>query len=135
MFQVDERLKNDTLLVREMTLSKLHIMNDSKYPWFILIPVIDNVYELTDLGFDDQIKLLEEVNIVSDFLKQKFSYDKLNIASLGNIVRQLHIHVIARFKNDHSFPGPVWCSNKPVQYNQSDVKNLINEFNDYYAER
>lgn len=135
MFQIDERLKNDTIFFRDMNLSRLHIMNDNKYPWFILIPRIENVYEITDLSFDDQVKMLQEVNIVASFLKQKFNYDKLNVASLGNVVKQLHVHVIARFEKDHSFPAPVWCSNKAVQYNESEVKNLINEFNDYYAQR
>lgn len=134
-FNIDQRLQNDTAFCHHLKLCDLYLMNDRKYPWFILIPRVNNVYDLVDLDYDDQVKLLKEVNIVSAFLRERFGFDKLNVASLGNVVRQLHIHVVARYKNDHSYPDPVWCNNKAEKYDVNEIEKLIIEFNDYYAKR
>ncbi len=135
MFKIDQRIEKDTLFCCDLSLSSLYLMNDKKYPWFILVPRIEDVYDLTDLEFSSQIKLLEEINIVDGFLRENYQYDKLNVASLGNVVKQLHIHIIARYEQDYSYPAPVWCGNVAESYDDNEIKNIIAKFNDYYSKR
>lgn len=134
-FKIDDRLSRDCIFCAQLQISDLYLMNDKKYPWFVLIPRCDNVFDITDLDIDRQIIALKEINIVSDFLKKKYNFDKLNVASLGNVVKQLHIHVVARFEDDPTFPEPIWCSNKAAPYQSEESEKLIAEFNDYYTKR
>lgn len=91
-------------------------MNDSRYPWLILVPEISDICELTQLEWCDQTQLLREINIVSRVLQNKFRADKINVASLGNVVSQLHVHCIARYKADAAWPKPVWGQLTPQVY-------------------
>lgn len=134
MFTLDERLKNDTFFIKDLKISQLLLMNDRQYFWFILVPKKENLVELIDLSFDEQKIILAEINEVSKILKEEFKVDKINIATLGNVVKQLHIHVIGRFKNDEVFPKPVWGHSivKPYAVEKVDkiinkVKNLLDE--------
>jgi diadenosine tetraphosphate (Ap4A) HIT family hydrolase len=106
--KLDPRLENDSKLIRKLNVSQLRIMNDGEVPWFILIPELNDCNELTELDMDDQIKLLEEINFVSDVIKENCKVDKLNIASIGNVVSQLHIHIIGRYNTDRAWPGTIW---------------------------
>ena len=81
---------------------------------------------MTDLAFDEQIELLKEINEVSDILKNQLKVEKLNIATLGNVVSQLHIHVIGRFKNDVAFPKPVWGAVNAKNYSPEKAQEIIN---------
>ncbi len=108
-------------------------MNDINYPWLILVPRVNQVFDLIDLNFDDQQKLLFEINICGEFLKSNFVIDKLNIASLGNIVKQLHIHIIGRNKNDITFPSPVWGNANAVKYQENQALELIKKIQNYLA--
>jgi diadenosine tetraphosphate (Ap4A) HIT family hydrolase len=128
---IDQRLINDSIVIAKLDLSYLLLYNDSNYPWLILVPKVNEIYDLTDLEFSDQQKLLKEINICSDFLKKNFTVDKLNIASLGNIVKQLHIHIIARTKNDQAFPKPVWGFADPKKYSDSQVNEIIIKIKNY----
>lgn len=124
MFVLNPKLDNDTFFVHDFKVSRLLLMNNSNYPWFIMVPRIDDAVELTDLNFDDQTQVLREINIVANLLQDICKPFKLNIATLGNMVRQLHIHVIARFDDDATFPNPVWGGpSKP--YGKEDYENLI----------
>jgi len=124
MFTLDPKLQEDTFFVHDFKVSELLLMNNANYPWFILVPRRPKVAELTDLSFEDQIEVLSEINIVADLLQINFQPHKLNIANLGNVVRQLHIHVIARFQHDLVFPNPVWGSaSKP--YETKDAQELV----------
>lgn len=126
MFTLDPKLNADTFLVADLKISRVLLMNNANYPWLILVPRQKDLVELIDLSFEDQIQVLREINLVSKILQKKFNSHKLNIAALGNVVRQLHIHVIARFENDAAFPKPVWGeAAKP--YAQQDAKNLVQE--------
>ena len=127
MFTLDSRLEKDCFLVKELGLSKLLLMNDSNYFWLILVPKKENIVELIDLEFEDQITLLKEVNQLSNILKNEFSCDKINVASLGNVAKQLHMHVIGRFNDDISFPNPVWGSCEAKSYEKDAVSKLINK--------
>jgi len=108
MFTLDERLQKDTQVVGCFELCLLLLHRDSNYPWFILVPQREGLTEIHHLSAADQQLLLGESALVAEALEAMFSPDKLNIAMLGNIVAQLHIHHVARFKGDISWPGPIW---------------------------
>ncbi len=131
MFELDKKLQNDSIKIDSLQLCDLLLMNDSKYPWFILVPRINDIIEILDLDDGSQKILLDEINYVSNFLKNDFKCDKLNIATLGNVVKQFHVHVIARFTDDHSFPNPVWCNNVAKEYEQSQIDKIIEKYNEF----
>jgi diadenosine tetraphosphate (Ap4A) HIT family hydrolase len=126
MFILDKKLQEDTFFVCDFEISKLLLMNNSNYPWFILVPRKNNLVELTDLSFDEQTKILREINLVAEILQKKFKPYKLNIATLGNVVRQLHIHVIGRFIDDKVFPKPVF-GDEIRKYEHQQALQLIEE--------
>ena len=126
MFLLDSKLKADTFFVADLKISRLLLMNNVNHPWLILVPRKADLVELTDLSFEEQIEVLREMNLVAQILQKKFQPYKLNIGALGNVVRQLHIHVIARFENDVAFPNPVWGgASRP--YATMDAEALIQE--------
>jgi diadenosine tetraphosphate (Ap4A) HIT family hydrolase len=125
MFVLDSRLELDTFLIAELEISKLLLMNDSNYLWLILVPRIAGAKELIDLDFRSQTKVLQEINLISKIVKENFACEKLNIAALGNVVSQLHIHIIARRKNDAAFPKPVWGNSAIKFYQKEQAQNLI----------
>ena len=131
MFKLNNKLQNDTILIDSLQLSELLLMNDAKYPWFILVPKIPEIVELIDLEIDLQKILLDEINYVSHFLKTNFKADKLNVATLGNVVKQLHVHVVARYENDHTFPDPIWSGNVLVKYDDSQINNIITKYHEF----
>ncbi|RLA44845.1 MAG: HIT family protein [Gammaproteobacteria bacterium] len=108
MFELDYRLKNDTDIIGEWPLSVLLLHRDSNFPWCILVPKRANMSEIYELSEGDQQSLLEESRMLAHALMGVFRPDKLNVAALGNVVKQLHIHHIARFVGDSAWPGPVW---------------------------
>ena len=126
MFILDKTLQEDSFFVCDLAISKLLLMNNSNYPWLILVPRKNNLVELTDLNFEEQTQVLREINLVTKILQKKFKPHKLNIAALGNVVRQLHIHVIARFENDNVFPKPVF-GDKVKKYESNQELQLIEE--------
>lgn len=109
----------------ELPLSLLLLMNDSQYPWTILVPRVEQVKEVIDLSTEQQQQLWCESAWLSRALQQQYRPDKLNIAALGNMVPQLHIHHIARFKHDVAWPQPVWGKYPPVPYTDSEASKQI----------
>lgn len=107
-FEIDERLQRDGLLITTLGLCQLRINNDRRWPWLVLIPQRDGVSEIFDLTPLDQAMLTFETNMVAAALKKVTEATKINVGALGNIVRQLHVHVIARSEGDANWPGPVW---------------------------
>lgn len=107
-FILDARLEADSTLVLELPLCTLRLMNDARYAWALLVPKKAGLTEIIDLEEADRAQLMEEIARVSAALKKNSGCDKLNVGALGNMVPQLHVHVIARFKNDAAWPGPVW---------------------------
>ena len=124
-FQLDKTLEQDCYFVTELSFSRLLLMNDQQYPWLILVPRVESAQELYELTFEQQQALWTEIADTSKLLKQLFSPIKLNIGALVNIVRQLHVHIIARFEQDNAWPGPVWGAHKPVTYSDTDANALI----------
>ena len=108
MFVLDKTLARDSEFLADLDLCQLRIIKDSENPWLLLIPKIEDMVDWSDLDLQDQLRLTQEIDRCCKFLKSTVNPDKLNVASLGNQVPQLHIHIIARFKNDRAWPGPIW---------------------------
>jgi diadenosine tetraphosphate (Ap4A) HIT family hydrolase len=124
-FVLDDRLARDTIPIGEMPLSRLLLMNDATYPWLILVPRVAGASEIIDLAAEDRARLLDEIVAVSAALKAATRPVKLNVAALGNVVRQLHVHVIARFEDDPAWPGPVWGKAPPVAYEPASADAML----------
>jgi len=124
MFVLDPRLRRDTLPVGAFALSELLLMNDARYPWCILVPRVEDVSEVFELSAAQQSQWWEETSLVAQRMQQHFHADKLNVATLGNQVRQLHMHVIARRHGDDAWPAPVWGKFPPIVYaaGQADIR-------------
>ncbi|MBL0370505.1 HIT domain-containing protein [Rhizobium sp. KVB221] len=124
-FKLDERLAGDSVLVTNIGLCQLRLMNDSRWPWLILVPQRDNICEMFDLAPLDQAMLTFETNLVAEALKKVKGAEKINVAAIGNIVRQLHVHVIARYENDANWPGPVWGYGERQPYPEAEKAALV----------
>jgi diadenosine tetraphosphate (Ap4A) HIT family hydrolase len=107
-FTLHPRLEADSLFIKDLALCQLRLIKDANYPWVMLIPRRADMTEIYQLSDDLQLLLMREISIVSKAMQALTHADKMNVAALGNAVPQLHVHVIARFKNDVSFPNPVW---------------------------
>lgn len=121
MFVLDERLQQDSLLLGDLPLCRLLLSNDSRYPWFILVPRRQDISELFQLDGNDQGRLWEETTLLSEVLKDAFKADKINVATLGNVVSQLHMHVIVRYRGDDAWPAPVWGRHPAIPYKEQQV--------------
>ena len=115
-FQLHPRLAQDCYLVGNLSLCQLLLMNDSQYPWFILVPRRAELTEIYQLTADDRHSLLEESCLLAENLQAIYQADKLNIAAIGNLVPQLHIHHIVRYRNDQAWPAPVWGKLPAIPY-------------------
>jgi diadenosine tetraphosphate (Ap4A) HIT family hydrolase len=124
-FALDVKLAADVLAVGDMTLTRVLLMNDARWPWLILVPRRDGVVELTDLGAADLTQLIEEAALAAGFLKAHTGAHKINLGALGNIVRQLHLHVVARALGDPAWPGPVWAHGTARRYEGAEAAALI----------
>lgn len=122
MFALHEQLQKDCTIIGELSLSTLLLMNDANYPWFVLVPRRELVREWYELSVADQQQLLYEANGLAKYLQQQTGAKKMNIGALGNMVPQLHVHVIARFENDAAWPAPVW-GKIPAQAYAADALN------------
>jgi diadenosine tetraphosphate (Ap4A) HIT family hydrolase len=119
------QLARDGVALGELALSHVLVMNDANYPWLVLVPRRPDMIEIIDLGEADRIQLMAEISDVAGALKRVTRCDKLNIAALGNAVAQLHVHVIARFRNDAAGPRPVWGQVPARPYAPADLDRLM----------
>jgi len=124
-FALHPQLEKDTFFAADLSLSRLLLMNDARFPWFILVPRGQKLTEIMDLPLEKQGQLLYEINALSAFLKSELKAEKLNIAALGNVVPQLHIHVIGRFMVDAAWPKPVWGFGAAQAYGKMDADKTI----------
>ncbi|WGI24760.1 HIT domain-containing protein [Halomonas alkaliantarctica] len=115
-FELDERLAADTLPIADLPLSRALLMNDARYPWVILVPRQAAISEVFELSGDDQQQLWREATQLGEAMKTALKGDKVNIASLGNVVSQLHVHVVLRRHSDATWPAPVWGKGSPEPY-------------------
>jgi diadenosine tetraphosphate (Ap4A) HIT family hydrolase len=107
-FELDKRLEGDSVPVADLPLSAVRLMNERSWPWLILVPRRAGLVELIDLDAEGRARLMEEIARAAEALRTLYRPDKLNVAALGNVVHQLHVHVIARFRADPAWPRPIW---------------------------
>ena len=119
------QLVRDTIALGDLALSRVLIIKDANYPWLLLVPRREGAVEIIDLDEVAQAQLTTEVSRVARALKEITGCDKLNIAALGNVVPQLHVHVIGRRKNDVAWPRPVWGVAPPLAHDAAEVQNFI----------
>lgn len=123
-FKVDPILEKDSIFIKNLELCQLRLINNSDFPWLVLIPMKNNLVEITDLSDDEYNQMNREIKSIAAKFKETTRADKLNIATIGNVVSQLHIHVIARYKTDKLFPKPVWgCEFIP--YSKGSMNEMI----------
>ena len=127
VFRLHTRLSADSLHVASLALSQLRLMNDRRFPWLILIPMRQDVTEVHQLNTKDQQALMAESSLVARLLEEMFRPDKINIAALGNLVPQLHWHLVARNRDDHCWPGPVWGCGQPLPYSEQERLALLHK--------
>ena len=123
-FQLHEMLAADTVLIKELPLSNLVLMNNANHPWCILIPRVADVTDVYQMDWQDQQQLLNESSMLSEVMMQLFEGKKMNVASLGNMCPQLHIHHIVRFETDVDWPHPVWGRSPCVAYSSDEIDAL-----------
>ena len=123
-FQLHELLQRDAIELLELPLSKLLLMNDSNYPWFVLVPRVENIQDIYQLDWEQQQQFLNESSLLSEVLMQLFNGTKMNVAALGNICPQLHVHHIVRFSDDIAWPKPVWGEVPMKAYSIEELESL-----------
>jgi len=108
VFKLDNRLENDSFFMQEIKNFQIRLMNVQEFFWIVLIPIKPNLIELSDLEVDERNELLNFAVDLGDYIKSYQNFDKVNIGMLGNVVSQLHLHIVLRNKDDPAWPGPVW---------------------------
>ena len=126
-FELHSRLAEDAAFIADWTLCRVLLMNDARYPWLILVPRRANIVEIFDLAPEDRELLIAEVAFASERLKHFSHAAKINLGALGNLVPQLHVHVVARNPGDAAWPGPVWGHGRPVPYEAEALERLVTE--------
>lgn len=124
VFTLHTQLEADSLLLGHFPLCQLRLINDANYPWFLLVPQRAEITEIHQLEKVEQQQLMRESSYLSELLTKAFNPDKLNIAALGNQVPQLHIHHIARYRNDPAWPAPVWGHTIATPYQDSEISAI-----------
>ena len=119
------QLKKDTIDIGDLPLSRVLVIRDANYPWLLLVPRREDAVEIIDLDEVAQAQLMTEITRVSRALKEITKCDKLNVAALGNMVPQLHVHIIARRTGDAAWPRPVWGAAEPLAHDAEEVQNFI----------
>ena len=123
-FELHPQLAADCVVLGDFPLCRLLLLNDATYPWFLLVPRREGATELYHLSGDDQRKLVHESSFLAENLADIFSAGKMNIASLGNMVPQFHVHHIVRYETDPAWPAPVWGKTPPTPYTQEQILEL-----------
>ncbi len=116
MFELDERLQSDTVFIGRLPLCQVLLMNDSRYLWVILVPARPDAREYYHLSREDQSQLMRESSWIAEKLSDVSSATSMNVAALGNVVPQLHVHHVARHESDPAWPGPVWGHSPAIPY-------------------
>jgi diadenosine tetraphosphate (Ap4A) HIT family hydrolase len=124
-FALDSRLAADTIPVGDLPLSSVLLLDDSRFPWLVLVPRREAVSELTDLREEDAAALMGEVRLAVRVMLQLAKPDKVNVGALGNVVPQLHVHVVGRFLSDPAWPGPVWGFEARTPYPAHAAAQLV----------
>jgi diadenosine tetraphosphate (Ap4A) HIT family hydrolase len=123
-FTLHPTLARDTFELTRFPLCRVLLMNDRRFPWLILVPEREGIREIHELSPADRAALIEEIARSSEALTREFQPDKVNVGALGNIVPQLHIHIVARAATDPAWPGPVWGSGPAVPYTEEELAEV-----------
>ncbi|HEB81644.1 MAG TPA: HIT domain-containing protein [Gammaproteobacteria bacterium] len=132
MTKIHPQLAQDCLLLGRFPLCHLLLNRDANYPWFILVPDRENIREIHELSEKDQQQLLSESVFFSRCLQQIYTPDKLNIAALGNVVPQLHVHHIARYRHDACWPAPVWGAVPATAYTDEQITHIKQRLENWF---
>ncbi|MDX5366091.1 MAG: HIT family protein [Alphaproteobacteria bacterium] len=124
-FELHERLAADTVLVTDLALCRVLLMNDRRFPWLILVPRRPGLRDFDDVAGAEKADFHAEIDLASAVLREATGAEKMNVAALGNMVPQLHVHVIARFAGDAAWPGPVWGVGQADPYQPDEAKGLV----------
>ena len=124
VFELHADLQRDGIVITDLPLCRLLLCNDSNYPWFIMVPRRENVKDLYELNWQDQQQFLNESSALSEILMQCFNGEKMNVAALGNVTPQLHIHHIVRFSHDPVWPKPIWGQLPLKPYSDNEVASI-----------
>ena len=135
MFMLHQRLQEDTIGIVRLGLSRVLLMNDSSFPWLILVPERENIREIHELGAADRAVLIEEIATASEIIQLLYSPDKINTGALGNLVPQLHIHVIGRFRTDRAWPGLVWGTGPVQSYSEEELDRVSGRLRKAFEQR
>ena len=133
MFELDSRLQADTVFIGRLPLCQMLLMNDSRYPWIILVPVRPDAREYYHLSQEDQTQLMKESSRVAEKLGDNYSADSMNVAALGNVVPQLHVHHVVRKQDDPAWPGPVWGHSPAVPYGVGELEKRIHDLKQLFG--
>ena len=125
-FKLDRKFLKSSYHITDLKLCTIRLNDNSKFPWLILIPKRNKIYDMSDLKSKDQILLMKEIVYVSKIMKKLFKTSKLNVEKIGNVVPQLHIHIIGRYKKDASWPFSVWVV-KGKNYSQISLKIMADK--------
>lgn len=126
VFSVDNRIQSTSIWICDGDLSSVYIKNDSQFLWFILVPRVEHITEIFQLSAADRHVLMEEIATISQLIDGVCNPDKLNVGALGNIVSQLHIHIVARFEGDAAWPHGVWQSScSALPYHDTELERLV----------
>ena len=123
-FVLHEKLEADTIPLGVSRLCEVRLMNDSHWPWVLLVPRVSGVREIYELPKQQQLRLAEESSLLGEGMMKAFAGDKFNVAALGNMVPQLHLHHIVRFEGDPAWPGPVWGKVTPTPYDDRTITDI-----------
>lgn len=126
---LDPRLVADSLFVMNLEAAQLRMLKDGENEWFLIIPSKQNCVEIIDLTESEQIVLMRNVNLISKVIKTYTKCDKLNVATLGNMVKQLHVHVIARYESDRAWPNAIWGTQSNKKFDAENVEVWKQRFN------
>lgn len=134
MFTLDPRLEKDTIHLGEFPLCRVLLMNDARYPWVILVPRGVGLTECFQLNEAEQAQLTKESSFVAQSLKELVQADKMNVAALGNVVSQLHVHHVARYQADETWPAPVWGKGQAIPYIEQEQAEICEQLKTVFAE-
>ena len=126
-FKINKKFYNSSYHITDLKLCSLRLHDNFRFPWVILIPKRKNIRDISELNSKDQILLMKEIVKISKVMKKLFKTNKLNVEKIGNIVPQLHIHIIARRKKDKTWPLSVWVV-KGKNYSKKDISNILEKF-------
>lgn len=130
---LDVRLEESSTFVTDLDLCQVRLSHNARFPWALLIPKAEGITEIIDMPPASQLRLMMEISLTSRIMRKLFSPDKLNVAALGNVVPQLHVHVIARYKDDEAWPNPVWNSGIESAYENGELEKRISLLQEAYA--